>query len=103
MKMLHYRCRRVRTLAAAVLMAMTLVGLPEWPALNQTQVTFAAAAENQKTSKKTSRKKTTKKKSAKKKQKAQKRVPRRNLSRKRRLHQRRRQQQRRQPLPGRDL
>ena len=72
MKMLHYRCRRVRTLAAAVLMAMTLVGLPEWPALNQTQVTFAAAAENQKTSKKTSRKKTTKKKSAKKKTKISK-------------------------------
>ena len=63
MKVLHYRCRRVRTLAAAVLMAMTLVGLPEWPTLNQTQVTFAAAAENQKNSKKTSRKKTTKKKS----------------------------------------
>lgn len=60
MKMLHYRCRRVRTLTAAVLMAMTLAGLPEWSALNQVQVTFAAAAENQKTSKKTSRKKTTK-------------------------------------------
>ncbi len=67
MKMLHYRCRRVRTLTAAVLMAMTLAGLPEWSALNQVQVTFAAAAENQKTSKKTSRKKTTKKKSVKKK------------------------------------
>ncbi len=67
MKMLHYRCRRVRTLTVAVLMAMTLAGLPEWSALNQVQVTFAAAAENQKTSKKTSRKKTTKKKSVKKK------------------------------------
>jgi flagellum-specific peptidoglycan hydrolase FlgJ len=65
MEMLHHRCRRVRMLAAAGLMAMTLAGLPEWSALNQAQVTFAAAAENQKTSKKTTRKKKSVKKKTK--------------------------------------
>ena len=81
MKMLHYRCRCVRTLTVAVLMAMTLAGLSEWPALNQTQVTFAAAAENQKTSKKTSRKKTTTKKSVKKKTKTSKSNKKKNTGR----------------------
>lgn len=78
MERVHHRCRRVRILAAAGLMAMTLAGLPEWSALNQAQVTFAAAAgdiadakkdagtaktskKRKKTSKKTAKKTSTKK------------------------------------------